>query len=205
MCEHGRQAPHNGEQDDPNIRPKQLRNREVPWEGSHRSKLMSRRTERSYQADGTDKLAPHSEVPCLVPEVNDPVAQQEFTFLLREICASGPAATPGAAVREERRGNAEVSRSHSTGSYEPGHTPDGLTTREGLNLADSTTTAERRLARKPNGGAASRVRVAERECCFILRDCQEPPDADPHVRWCGGREGKPPGYPIRRLVMVHTS
>src|SRR5260370_32734871 len=25
----------------------------------------------------------------------------------------------------------------------------------------------------------------------------EPPDADPHVRWCGSREGKPPGDPIR--------
>ena len=87
MCKHSRQAPHTGEQDDANIRPKQLRNREVPWEGSHRSKLMSRRTERSYKADGTDKLAPLSEVRCLVPEVNDPVAQQEFTFLLREICA----------------------------------------------------------------------------------------------------------------------
>src|SRR3989442_4841683 len=38
------------------IRPKQLRNREVWWEGSHRSKLMSRRTERPYQVDGTDEL-----------------------------------------------------------------------------------------------------------------------------------------------------
>src|SRR5579863_2974600 len=24
----------------------------------------------------------------------------------------------------------------------------------------------------------------------------EPPDADPHVRWCGGRRGKPGAYPI---------
>ena len=87
MCKHRYQAPHNEEQDDLNIRPKQLRNREVPWEGSHRSKLMSRRTERPYKADGTDKLAQHSKVPCLVPEVNGPVAQQEFTFLLRETCA----------------------------------------------------------------------------------------------------------------------
>ena len=76
LCKHRCQVPHNGEQDDANIRPKQLRNREVSWEGSHRSKLMSRRTERSYKADGTDQLAPLSEVRCLVPEVNDPVAQQ---------------------------------------------------------------------------------------------------------------------------------
>jgi len=24
----------------------------------------------------------------------------------------------------------------------------------------------------------------------------EPPDADPHVRWCGGRRGKPGAYPL---------
>ena len=125
MCKHSRRAPHNGEQDDLNIRPKQLRNREVPWEGSHRSKLMSRRTERPYKADGTDKLAQHSKVPCLVPEVNGPVAQQEFTFLLREVCVPGTPATEGAAVREDCRVGTEVSRGRSTGSHEPGNTPDG--------------------------------------------------------------------------------
>ena len=26
----------------------------------------------------------------------------------------------------------------------------------------------------------------------------EPPSADPHARWCGGRGRKTPGYPIRR-------
>ena len=26
----------------------------------------------------------------------------------------------------------------------------------------------------------------------------EPPDADPHVRWCGGRQGEPGAYPITR-------
>src|SRR6185503_5447310 len=114
---------------------------------------MSRRTERPYKADGTDKLARHSKVPCSVPEVNGPVAQQEFTSLLREICAPSPPATEGAAVRENRRESTEVSRGHSTGSNEPGKTPDGLTTREGLNLADSTTITGRRLALMPNGGA----------------------------------------------------
>ena len=118
------------------------------------SKLMSRRTERPYKADGTDKLAQHSKVPCTVPEVNGPVAQQEFTSLLREICAPGTVAQPpGASVREDRREGTEVSRGHSTGSNEPGKTPDGLTTREGLNLADSTTITGRRLALMPNGGA----------------------------------------------------
>ena len=40
------------------------------------------------------------------------------------------------------------------------------------------------------------ITVAEKECCSIRKDCQEPPYADPHVRWCGSREGNPPGDPI---------
>jgi hypothetical protein len=112
---------------------------------------------------------------------------------------SGTAATPGAATREGRCGSTGVSRGHSTGSHEPGNTPDGLTTREGLNLADSTTIAGRRLAMKPTGRAWPRASVAEKECCSILRDCQEPPDADPHVRWCGSREVNPPGDPISAI------
>ena len=162
------------------------------------STLMSRRTERPYKVDGTGKLAPHSAARCSVPEINGPVVQQEFTSLLREICVPGTPATEGAAVREDRREGAEVSRGHSTGRHEPGNTPDGLTTREGLNLAGSTTIAGRRLALTPNGGAGPRANVAEKECCSVPRDCQEPPDADPHVRWCGGREVNPPGYPIGR-------
>src|SRR5512135_2459222 len=57
MCEHGCRASHNEGHDGLNIRPKQLRNREVPWEGSQGSKRMSRRTERPYKVDGADKLA----------------------------------------------------------------------------------------------------------------------------------------------------
>jgi hypothetical protein len=165
------------------------------------SNLMSRRTETPYKVDGTDKLAQHSKVRCSVPEIKGAAAQGKFTFLLREICASGTAITPGAAIREGRCGSAEVSRSHSTGSHEPGHTPEGLTPREGLNLADSTTrcwTEPGDEAERPSRGSASAGQ--RRECCYILRDCQEPPDADPHVRWCGGRGGNPLGYPIVRLT-----
>src|ERR1700690_2565900 len=86
MCEHGCRASHHEGHDGQNIRPKQLRNHEVPWEGSHRSKLMSRRTERPYKVDGAGKLAPHSAAPCSVPEINGPVVQREFTSLLREAC-----------------------------------------------------------------------------------------------------------------------
>src|SRR5512137_2487392 len=122
MCEHGCQVPHSEGQDDPNIRPKQLRNREVSWEGSHRSKLMSRRTERPYKVDGADKLAPHSAVRCSVPEINGPVVQREFTFLLRETCNRAPSETAGARVSNGPRAVAGVSRGRSTESHEPGNT-----------------------------------------------------------------------------------
>src|SRR3989440_8188759 len=98
MCEHGCQAFHYERQDGRNIRPKQLRNREVSWEGSYRSKLMSRRTERPYKVDGTGELAQHSAAQCSVPEINGPVVQQEFTSLLRETCNPGLSATMGLAV-----------------------------------------------------------------------------------------------------------
>src|SRR5579862_5968660 len=77
---------HNGSQLGPSTRPRQLRNREVPWEGSYRSKLMSRRTERPYKVDGAGELAPHSAARHSAPEINGPVVQPEFTFLLRETC-----------------------------------------------------------------------------------------------------------------------
>ena len=32
----------------------------------------------------------------------------------------------------------------------------------------------------------------------------EPPDADPHVRWCGGRRGEPGAYPIHRWSNLET-
>src|SRR5947208_848489 len=119
MCEHGCRASHKEGHDGPNIRPKQLRSREAPWEGSHGSKLMSRRTERPYKVDGTDRLAQHSEVRCSVPEINGPVVQQEFTSLLRETCNPGLSATMGLAVSNGAQAGAGVSRGHSTGSNEP--------------------------------------------------------------------------------------
>src|SRR5215472_2312063 len=109
MCEHGRRASHTERYDGPNISPKQLRNREVRWEGSHRSKLMSRRTERPYKVDGEGELARHSAARCSVPEINGPVVQQEFTFLLRETCSPAPPATAGARVSNDCRGTAGVS------------------------------------------------------------------------------------------------
>ena len=114
MCERGCRASHNEGHDGQNIRPRQLRNREVPWEGSQRSKLMSRRTERPYKVDGADKLAPHSAVRCSVPEINGPVVQREFTFLLRETCSPSPPTAVGAKVSNDPRAGTGVSRGHSS-------------------------------------------------------------------------------------------
>ncbi len=137
MRERSQAGVHNGRQHDASTRPKQLRNREGPWEGSLWSKLMSRRTERPCKVDGADKLAQHSAVRCSVPEINGPVVQREFTSLLRETCRGDPLVTAGAVVSNGRRATAGVSRGRRTESNEPG-TPGGLTTREGLNLAGRT-------------------------------------------------------------------
>ena len=120
MCEHGCRASLHEGHDGPNIRPRQLRNREVPWEGSHRSKRMSRRTERPYKVDGADKLARHSAVRCSAPEINGPVVQREFTFLLRETCNRALSETAGTRVSNDPRAVAGVSRGRSTESNEPG-------------------------------------------------------------------------------------
>ena len=124
MRERSRAGVHNGRQHDASTRPRQLRDREVPWEGSYRSKLMSRRTERPYKVDGAGRLAPHSEARCSVPEINGPAVPREFTSLLREACSPNPSATVGAAASNGRRRDAGVSRSRSTESNEPG-TPGG--------------------------------------------------------------------------------
>jgi hypothetical protein len=113
---------HNGSQFGPSTRPKQLRDREVSWEGSHRSKLMSRRTERPYKVDGAGELAPHSAARRSAPEINGPVVQQEFTFLLRETCRPSPPATVGAVARNGCRAGTGVSRGRSTEGNEPGKT-----------------------------------------------------------------------------------
>ena len=109
MCEHGRRASHNERYDGQNIRPRQLRSREAPWEGSHGSKLMSRRIERPYKVDGAGELARHSAARCSAPEINGPVVQQKFTSLLRETCNPIPPATVGTVARNGCRAIADLS------------------------------------------------------------------------------------------------
>ena len=81
---------------------------------------MSRRTERPYKVDGAGELARHSAARCSAPEINGPVVQQEFTFLLRETCRRAPSVTAGTSVSNGRRAAAGVSRGRSTESNEPG-------------------------------------------------------------------------------------
>ena len=71
--------------------------------------------------------------------------------------------------------------------------PDGLTTREGLNLAGRH---DHRWscpgAMRPNAELRAAIVVAEKECCVIPQGLPGTPMAigDPHVRWCGSREGR---------------
>jgi hypothetical protein len=170
MCEHGCRASHNEGDDGPNIRPKQLRNREVRWEGSYRSKLMSRRTERPYKVDGTGKLAPHSAARCSVPEINGPVVQQEFTSLLRETCHPSPPATAGAALSNGCRAGAGVSRGRSTESNEPENEETGRTHNSGRAELGRQTRPSLVLSRSDEADRLSyraAINVAEKECCVI--------------------------------------
>ena len=173
---------------------------------------MSRRTERPYQVDGTDRLARHSAVRCSVPEINGPVVQQEFTFLLRETCNPSPPATPsnreqaaGATASNDHPAGAGVSRGHSTGSNEPAarhwpvqtKKPDALTTRDGPNLAGRHDHRWTCFGSDEADWPSYRQRPSwqRKSAASFRKDCQEPPYADPHVRWCGSPEGKPSGRP----------
>jgi len=106
MCEHGCRTSHTEWYDGPNIRPKQLRDREVSWEGSHRSKLMSRR----------------------IPIPNRDGPSLSATPSNREQAA-------GAVVSNDHRAGQESAEAVVPGVTSRKTTPDGLTTRKGLNLA----------------------------------------------------------------------
>ena len=196
MREHGQTASHNEKQDGPSTRPKQLRNREVSWEGSHRSKLMSRRTERPYKVDGTGEMARHSAARCSVPEINGPIVQQEFTSLLRETCNPSLSATTGLAASNGSQAGAGVSRGHRTGSNEPdnntgrthnsGRAELGRQTRPSvvLSRSDDAESAELRAA----------IIVAEKECCVIPQGLPGTAVRGPActVVWEAGGETLPP-------------
>ena len=162
---------------------------------------MSRRTERPYKVDGAGELAPHSAARRSAPEINGPAVQQKSTSLLREACRPSPSATVGAVARNGRRAGAGVSRGRSTESNEPG-APEGLTTREGLNLAGRT----RPSVVLTRSDEADRLSIwaatimAEKE--WLLRPLRTARNRRTRTRMYGGvgaRRGDPPGDPIRQF------
>src|ERR1039458_2154052 len=208
MCGHGCRASHNEGHDGPNIRPRQLRNREVPWEGSQRSKLMSRRTERPYKVDGTGRLAQHSEAPCSVPEINGPVVQQEFTFLLRETCNRAPSETAGARVSNGPRAVAGVSRGRSTESNEPGITTGGPHNSGRAELGRQNTTIGGLVpgAVKPIGRAlGSDHRGRERVAALSVRTGRNRRTRTRMSGGVGGGGRNPPADPISPHTLLSIS
>src|SRR5882724_5317338 len=81
--------------------------------------------------------------------------------------------------------------------------PDGLTTREGLNLAADPPPLGLRRGRHdhrwscPGAMRPNRLSYGQRSswqrksAASFRKDCQEPPYADPHVRGVGARRGNP--------------
>src|SRR5439155_7779029 len=102
---------------------------------------------------------------------------------------------------------AGVSRGRSTESNEPEtKKPDGLTTREGLNLAGRH---DHRWSCSGSDEAdwlsyRQRSSWQRKSAASFRKDCQEPPYADPHVRWCGSPEGKPSGRPDSAPDSLHS-
>src|SRR5579859_6834130 len=160
---------------------------------------MSRRTERPYKVDGAGELAQHSAARCSAPEINGPVVQQKFTFLLRETCSPSPSATVGAVARNGCRAGAGVSRGRSTESNEPGYTPEDSPTREGLNLAGRTPPSMV-LTRSDEADRLSiwaAIIVAEKE--WLLRPLRTARNRRTRTRMYGGVGGggrNPPADPI---------
>ena len=198
MCEHGCRAPHNEGHDGPNIRPRQLRNREVPWEGSQGSKLMSRRTERPYKVDGVGELAPHSAARRSAPEINGPAVPRKFTFLLRETCNRAPSETTGARVSNGLRAGAGVSRGRSTESNEPGK-PGGPHNSGRAELGRQNTTIGGLVpgAMKPIGRAVgSDHRGRERVAALSVRTARNRRTRTRMSGGVGGGGRNPPADPI---------
>ena len=200
MCEHGCRASHNEGHDDPNIRPKQLRNREVPWEGSHRSKLMSRRTERPYKVDGAGELARHSAARCSAPEINGPVVQQEFTFLLRETCGPSLSATAGTVVSNDQRAGQESAEAvvpRATSRQHRNRT-DSQLGKGRTWQADTTIGGLVSEAMKPIGRATdSDHRGRERVLLLSARTVRNRRTRTRMYGGVGGGRGNPPADPIR--------
>ena len=159
---------------------------------------MSRRTERPYKVDGAGELARHSAARCSAPEINGPVVQQEFTFLLRETCGPVPPATAGAAVSNGPRGTAGVSRGRSTESNEPVNTgwPHNSGRAE-LGRQNTTIGGLVPWAMKPTGRAlGSDHRGRERVAALSVRTARNRRTRTRMYGGVGGGGSNPPADPI---------
>jgi hypothetical protein len=116
------------------------------------------------------ELARRSAARCSAPEINGPVVQPEFTFLLRETCRPNPSTTVGAVARNGCRAGTGVSRGRSTEGNEPGDGSTGRTHDSGRAELGRQTRPSLVLFRSAEADGLSyraAIKVAEKECCVI--------------------------------------
>jgi len=167
-------------------------------EGPRGPSERARASPRPYKVDGTGKLARHSAARCSAPEINGPVVQQKFTFLLRETCNRVPPATAGATVSNGRRGAQEsaeavVPRATSRG------TPGGSHNLGRAELGGQNTTSGGLVpgVMKPTGRASgSDHRGRERVLLLSARTVRNRRTRTRMYGGVGARRGNPPGDPI---------
>ena len=130
--------------------------------------------------------------------------KREFTSLLREACKGAPLETAGAAVSNGRRRTQESAEAVVPRVTSREH-PDGLTTREGLNLAGRTRPSVV-LTRSDEADRLSiwaAIIVAEKE--WLLRPLRTARNRRTRTRMYGGVGGRvriPPADPIRPGVVL---
>jgi hypothetical protein len=83
-------------------------------------KTASPRTGTCFEAGGGDELAPHNEVPDLLPQVKHGIVPGKLTHLLGETSARADRATGRNRRRQRRRPGRGVSRGRSSAGNEPG-------------------------------------------------------------------------------------
>src|SRR4051812_37320325 len=73
----------------------------------------------------------------------------------------------------------------------------------GLKLAGSHDRVLSRSVEADSPNYRAAIAVAEKEAASFRKDSQEPPYADPHVRWCGRWEGKTSRRPDS-ILLLHS-
>ena len=188
---------------------------------------MSWRTETAYKAQSPGKLAQHNEAPDSGDRVNAAAAQWKFTFLSGEICPTCGLLTALCMATCKVIGQKSAAVIVGVGRHQPvvwwlETSPDEGRTHptEGPNAMKDVSFHKLLSAMNLKRGAIkgrvveltdfwglSAVTTFQRAvgCAFIrLRPdfLREPPSADPHDRWCGGRGRESSGYPISTEVTM---